>query len=149
MAVTQLRDERKAIEAMFNTAWAFSGATPIKWENVESPELLTQDHVALSIRRAGGEQISLGSSPEHRYYGIVFIQVFSRSGLGVEAVEAYADFATAAFIQSDGRQKQISSGSTGRITFGLPEVDDEPRMSGGFYTLTVAVPFHRDQTLST
>jgi hypothetical protein len=144
--VTHWRDERKAIEADFEAGW--DEYTPIQRENVVYTPTLTAPYVALSIRRADeAEQISLGSSPEHRYFGVVYVQCFSLGNRGPAVAEALADRACGIFMQSDGRRRQITSGSYGRITYGVPVISDT-KMTGGYWAVTVAVPYHRDQTFS-
>jgi hypothetical protein len=145
VAVTHWRDERKAIEAHFNTGWA--GATTIQWENVEPAEVLTSAHVALSIRRGEGQQVSLGDSPDLRFVGVVAVQIFGPSGQGPAPVELLADKAAGIFMGTNGKRLQIASGSEGLITFGIPSVS-ETKKSGGFWTLTVMVPFTRDQRIT-
>jgi hypothetical protein len=147
---TTFADACEAIDGEFETGWG--ATTPISWPNVRFDKPAGAPWVSCTVGEApGAVRASLGSTPLHRYFGNVTIQVFTpaeRTGSadvgGAGAARELAGQAAAIFRTATGQGKQIERGQSGLITFGAPGFDPRGADGLGWYQINVMVPYHRD-----
>jgi len=129
-------DERKAIETRFAANFT---ALPVQYENQRFAMPATGGWARLTIRNAGAGQISTGSSPLHRYAGVILADVFMPEETGSQAARTHADTIEAIF-----RRAQFSSGSSGTILCRTPSITTVG-VADGWFQVQVSVPFQRDR----
>ena len=88
------QDVRAAIEARFKTNWT---ATVISWDNVPYTPTPRTAFVRLIINDVDVYQASMGTTPCHRFIGIIHITIMVPVGTGTHVARGYADTAAAIF----------------------------------------------------
>ncbi|HEX2242747.1 MAG TPA: phage tail terminator-like protein [Gammaproteobacteria bacterium] len=73
----------EAVAAAFTTFW--NDETPIAWDDNEFKANNVKEYVRFSWQVQTGSQASLGPNALQRYEGILFIQVFTPRGKGVQS----------------------------------------------------------------
>lgn len=130
-------DERAAIEKRLKDNWT---TTPIVFDNVGFRPT-DSEYIAIFIQNAAATQIELtGSTPRHRYTGLISIQIFVNANSGSQTARSYADTIAAIF-----RNQTFSSGSSGTIICRTPNVQRVGVVEGRFQ-LNLTVPYYRDAT---
>lgn len=130
-------DERAAIEKRMKDNWT---TTPIVFDNVGFRPT-DSAYVAIFIQNASAQQIEIkGTTPLHRYSGIIAIQIFTDANSGSNTARTYADTIAAIF-----RNQSFSYGNSGTIFCRSPNVQRVGVVEGRFQ-LNLSVPFYRDAT---
>lgn len=130
-------DERAAIEKRLKDNWT---TTPIAFDNVGFRPT-DSAYVAIFIQNAAATQIEMtGTTPNHRYTGLISIQIFTDVNTGSQTAREYADTISAIF-----RNKRFSSGDSGTIICRSPNVQRVGVVDGRFQ-LNLTVPYYRDAT---
>ena len=131
--------EREVLETHFLENWP---ETEIDWENVEaSPELEADKQagspwVRFTIQNGQAFAAAIGGDPlMYRSPGVVFVQVFTKSGIGTAIGAGLADKVAAIF-----RGKRL----TGGIHCQAPTVTRIGR-DGSWFQFNVSIPFYRDE----
>lgn len=78
--------EKLDIEAYFQANW---NDTPITFENGES--LDDDTWVRLSVVNGPARQVSMGDNPDFRYYGMVYVQIYTKKDVGSAGALALVD----------------------------------------------------------
>lgn len=91
--------ERKDIETRFKTQWAALGRSEsIAFEGVPfDGKAASLPYVALFIRPADADQVSLGPNPVYRHPGVVIVQCFTPRDKGMKLGMQLADAAASVF----------------------------------------------------
>lgn len=84
--------EKLDIEEYFRTGWTH---TPITFENGESFE--DEEWVRLTISNGRSFQASMGDNPAFRHYGVVYVQIYTKTNVGSGRALELADFADTMF----------------------------------------------------
>lgn len=84
--------EKLDIEEYFRAGWTH---TPIVYENGESLE--EGDWVRLTIANGRAFQASMGDNPAFRFYGIVYLQIYTQTDVGSGRALELVDYADAMF----------------------------------------------------
>lgn len=135
--MSSFADERAAIEKRLKDNWS---TTPIAFDNVGFRPT-DSEYVAIFIQNATATQIELtGATPNHRYTGLISIQIFVDANTGSQTARSYADTIAAIF-----RNQTFSSGSSGTIICRTPNVQRVGVVEGRFQ-LNLTVPYYRDAT---
>ena len=133
-------DSERAIQSRVVTEWA--DATPVKWPNVDFAQPKGTPWIAVHIQDAGAVKGAIGSGTGslERYAGVLICQVFAPEDTGTAIAKGLADDFAALF-----KDIQISSGSSGTITFDLPSFREIGTVESGLYQINVNCPFRRDR----
>lgn len=93
MSLAVFEPGRRLIEKLFSDGWA--AQTPIKFENVKFHQPANAPWVALYVRWAFGEQVSVGPVGRRleRHGGAVVVQVFTPKSGGQKLMMDYCDAA--------------------------------------------------------
>jgi len=92
------QDIRAAIETRFSTNWT---ATDISWDNVDYDPKPETAFVRLMINETDSFQVSMSTTPCHRFTGIIHITIMVPVGTGTNTARGYADAAAAIFRNAD------------------------------------------------
>lgn len=82
------QDIRESIESRFNTNWT---TTAISWDNVSYTPDSETAFVRLMIEETDARQASMGTTPCHRFTGLIHIQVLVPVNTGTNTARGYAD----------------------------------------------------------
>jgi hypothetical protein len=131
-------DEHRTIRERFNSLWeAQHPDVRITWGNVGfNPDNHTS-WVRLTIQDGEARQVSMGFPKLFRNTGVIFVQVFTPSGVGPDPALKLADDAAAIFrnFKQDG------------VTCRAPSIRDS-RQDGRWYQVVLQVPFYRDEMIA-
>lgn len=120
------------IETLFATNWT---ATPITYDGVSFDPRALEEWVRIAVREGAGNQASCGSSNVlFRYNGVVFVQIFTKNGLGSGRAKELADLVTPIF-----RSKVVSG-----IHYRVPVVT-VVGASDAWYQVNVSCEFYREE----
>lgn len=148
MAGLEFADERKAIEYEVEAAWAVLGdPAPIAYDNVRFTEPKPDDTVPrwlrLVIIPSEADQIGLGTKPCHRLPGQIVAQLFAVEKRGSAGIRTLGDQFLGIFLDANGRPREFSRGSSGRIQTHTGWLTRDGIMNG-WYQMRAIVPFIRD-----
>jgi hypothetical protein len=101
---------------------------------------MTGEHVALYILTGAGGQVSVGSTPLHRFAGYIVVQVAVKEQTGTDAARQHAETAAGIF-----RNAEFSSGGSGLIRCRTPHIQPIG-VQDGWFLMNVNVPYIRDKT---
>lgn len=131
-----LSSERAAIEGRFKTQLAASAYS--SWAvGYDAHDFKAQvNSFRLTIQSGGAENESMGAPGSNmvRHAGAIMIQIFTNGGTGSETARGAAEAVMGFF------RNQLFGGVRCRAPYVSGTSDAE-----GFYTMTVAVPFERDE----
>ena len=135
-------NERKVIEKRFNKNFD-SFLVPVQFENVgvlkKGTEVIknTQDvekFVRLTITGTGSQQIDVGGNAD-RHFGLITVQILTKSGLGSNMSRKIAD-----------QIKQIYNRAVfDGIVCQPSEITTFPENADGWYQVNIDTPFYRDE----
>lgn len=124
--------ERQLIETRFATQW--DERTPVDYANVAfTPPALTDPlpyWARLTVRSGEGSQITLGENPEHRYVGLIYVQLFGPKNRGTKALRDYATIVAGIFT------RYVEEGLICRTSY-LQEIGE----TEGWYQINVVTPY--------
>jgi len=125
----------------FDTQWVTGGQqrTEVAWPNVSFTPPEGEPWVRFAVRHSGGQLASIGTSPMHRYTGMVIVEVFVPTGTGDGDIDDLCDAAEAIF-----RDYRTQQG----LRFDSPYTLDMGETGGGWYKKDVMCPFTRDTIFS-
>lgn len=132
-----LADARKAIESRFSVAW--DDRTPIAFEAVRFSPPQSGAWVALYVREGGGLQASINTTPLHRFFGQIAVNVFTPQDVGAGQGASLSDAVSAVF-----RRAAFSLGSSGQIVCGTPTATPLGIDPAGWFQHNVATPYTRN-----
>lgn len=127
--------EQTTIEDYFTDNWSH---TVIAYDNVEFNPKDHDEWVRFVIRPSTARQSAMGDVPAHRYFGNIFVQIFTKSDIGVGRSLTLADYVTALF-----RSVNISG-----IQFRTPNVTRIGNMEDGWFQVNVDCPYFREEFAS-
>lgn len=130
-----LADTRQAIEGRFTTNFS---ALPIWYDNASFEET-DKAHVALFVLHSGGDQVSLGLAPLHRWSGVISVKVMVPEAGGTQTVMTHADA-----IEAIWRNAEFSTANSGLIRCRTPNTQ-RVGVINGWYQVNVLTPFIRDR----
>lgn len=137
--MTFFASERKAIGQTFKTEWVVGvdPRTPIAYPN---KAFTPPDSAWVRLAIVNGEtlRLSLGPNGEHRWAGIVYVQVFVPQGSGDGEARSLADEAAKIF-----RDRALATDDGGSITFRSPSIQ-QIGPDGRWWQLNVICPYQRD-----
>lgn len=128
------QDIREAIETRFSTNYT---DTDISWDNVVYAPSSETPFVRLIINEVDSFQVSMSTTPCHRFTGIIHALIMVPVGTGTNAVRGYAD--TIADIFRNATFDGVHC-KTPRIV----RIGDV----GEYYQLSVLVNFWKDEALA-
>ncbi len=139
--MSNLDEERKAIQTRFDTAW---GAGPyatisVAYENVDFDPPVNAAYVALYIRPGSGDQISLGSGEQwSRYIGVILFSIYVPANSGQKQANDIAEFIALIF-----QKQQFTAGAKSSIVCDIPSITVIGKEANLFRT-DLSIPFQRD-----
>jgi len=95
---TTFQDMRKSIESRFSTNWT---TTDISWDNVHYDPKSETAFVRFIIDDGDAYQASIGTSPCHRFPGIIHVMIMVPIGTGTNTARGYADSISDIFRGAD------------------------------------------------
>lgn len=122
------------IESYLNTNWT---TTTIQWTNVKFNQPTKTPWIRCTIVDGEGSQVSLGSTQDHEFVGVINIGIFVPLNGTTALVQSYADTLFNLFVN-----KQIGSVLT--YTPSLNPVGEVE----GCYMATLSIPFTRDEIVT-
>lgn len=123
---------QSAIETLFNTSWTH---TLIARDGVDFDPRSLNEWVRFSVREAAANQASIGTQNQlYRYYGVLFVQIFTKNGLGSGRAKELADLVTPIF-----RSKIVNG-----IHYRVPVVTTVGP-SDAWYQVNVSCEFYREE----
>jgi len=126
-------EEQTDIEAYFQQRWIH---TPIAYDNVEFDPKEYSEWVRFVIRNGTARQVSIAlDSPGFRYFGNIFVQIFTRSDTGVGRSLVLADYVTELFRLA----------SVNGIQFRTPSITRVGNMEDGWFQVNVDCPYFREE----
>lgn len=123
--------EIEYIESRFTTNWGVT--TPIRYGNDPRPAPTTGEWVSLHVIPIDATRSTLGIR-NHRYNGIININIFVAKGTGTNRCRALADTASAIF-------RDIEFNNIVCRSPNITVVGD----NDGFYQINVSVPYWKDE----
>jgi len=128
------QDIRSAIETRFSTNYT---STAISWDNVAYDPSPETPFVRLIINEVDSFQVSMSTTPCHRFTGIIHVLIMVPVGTGTNTARGYADIIAGIF------RNAVFSGINCR-TPRIVRVGDV----GEYYQLSVLVNFWKDEALA-
>lgn len=146
MAGLEFDDARQAIEAEVVGGWP--SANPLAIDNLRftepKPEETAPTWGRLVILDAESRQISLGTTPCHRFEGQIVAQLFTPEKRGTQEIRDLADTFLAIFLNANFVPREFSAGNSGRIQTRVGWATRDG-INNGWYQMRAIVPFIRDK----
>lgn len=125
--------EQIDIESYFKSKWSH---TSIAYDNVEFDPKDETEWVRFVIRNGNARQTSMAhDNPSYRYYGVIYVQIFTRSDIGVGRALKLADYVTVLF----------RSASVNGIQFKVPSITRVGNMEDSWFQVNVDCPYYREE----
>jgi hypothetical protein len=126
--VTGFNNERAVIDGMFDS-WT---QTQVVRENTEVGT--ANEWIRPSIQAINGNRMNLGDNPKYRYTGLLYVQIFTLTGIGSGRAKVLADLLTQMF-------RDVRSGG---ITFKVPQFEAVGNQDN-WYQSVFSVEFFREE----
>ncbi len=125
-------EEQIEIESYFKDNWSY---TPIAYDNVEFVPNDFTEWVRFVVRNGNARQTSIaGDNPGFRYYGVIYVQIFTRADTGTGRALELADYVTVLF----------RSASVNGIQFKTPSITRVGNMEDAWFQINVDCPYYRE-----
>lgn len=125
--------EQTDIEGFFRANW---NHTAIAFDNVEFNPSIYEEWVRFVVRNGNARQSSMaGDNPGFRYYGVIYVQIFTRANIGTGRALALADLVTGLF----------RSASVNGIQFKTPSITRVGNMEDSWFQINVDCPYYREE----
>jgi hypothetical protein len=125
--------EQTDIEQFFRSGWPY---TVIAFDNVEFNPAAYNEWVRFVIRNGNARQSSIaGNNPGFRYYGVIYVQIFTRASIGTGRALELADFVTGLF----------RSANVNGIQFKTPSITRVGNMEDSWFQINVDCPYYREE----
>lgn len=122
-------NERAVIDGMFDS-WKY---TQVVRENSEVADT-ADEWIRPSLQAIGGNRMNLGDNPKYRYTGLLYVQIFTLTGIGSGRAKVLADLLTQMF-------RDVRSGG---ITFKVPQFEAVGNQDN-WYQSVFSVEFFREE----
>ena len=125
------------LRTRFDTVWA--NRTPVAWPNVTfTPPSPQASWCRFSITNGEAQQTTIGSTTNnHRFTGVIYIQVFTATNAGDSVALQRADEAAAIFRNWCGTNIRCREATIKTIGAN----------ADGWYQINVSIPYRRDELL--
>jgi len=128
------QDIRQAIEARMASNWT---TTPIAYDNVAYTPTPATPFVRLLIEEVDSKQVSMSTTPCHRFTGLIVVMIFVAINTGTNTVRGYADTIAGIFRNADFSNIKCQSPR-------IIRVGD----IGEWYQVSVITDFYKDAALA-
>ena len=126
-------NEQLDIETYFKEAWKY---TAVAYDRVEFNPTIYDEWDRFVIRNGNARQSSIaGDNPGFRYYGVIYVQIFTRASIGTGRALQLADYVTALF----------RSASVNGIQFKTPSITRVGNMEDSWFQVNVDCPYYREE----